>query len=72
MSAVVFQGRDSRNHKAGDQAIAMDSYKSYFRKHDVFLSRKQEDATRTDRKIYCDFLYHFFMVVIIFKVATSI
>ena len=49
MSAVVFQGWDSRNHKATDQAVAMDSYQNYFRRLDIFLSRKQQGAIRADQ-----------------------
>ena len=57
---------------AADQAIAMDSYQNYFRNRDIFLSRKHQGGKSTDRKIYCVLLYHFFMVVMIFKVATSL
>ena len=48
----ISKPRSSRNRKAADQAIAMDSYQSYFRKFDIFFSRKQQGAIRTDRKIY--------------------
>ena len=69
---VVFQGRNSGNHKVADQAVAMDSYQSYFRKLDIFFSGKQQGAIRTDQKMYCLLLYHFCKVVRIFEVATSL
>ena len=72
MSAVVFQGRDSRIDKEANQAIAMDSHQNYFRKLGIFLSRKRQGAIRTDRKVYYVLLYRFFMVVMIFKVTTSL
>ena len=50
----------------------MDIYQNYFRKLDIFLSKKQQGAMRTDRKIYCVLLYQLFIVVIVFKVATSL
>ena len=50
----------------------MDSYQYYVRKRHIFLSRKQQGTIRTDRKIYCVLLYYFFMVEMVFKVATSL
>ena len=61
----------SRNHKAADQATAIDRYQSHFRKPDIFFSGKQQGAIKNDRKIYC-LLYHFGMVLMIFEVATSL
>ena len=66
---VVFQGLDSGNHKVADQKIATDSYQNYLRKIDIFFPGKQQGAIRTDPKIYCLLLYHFSMVVTIFKVG---
>ena len=34
---------------ATDQAIAMDTYQNYFRRLDIFLSRKQQGAIRADQ-----------------------
>ena len=68
----ISRPRSPRNHKAVvDQAIAMNSYQSYFKKLDI-LSGKQQGAITTDRKVYCLLLYDFCMVVTIFKVATSL
>ena len=50
----------------------MDSYQSYFRKLDILFPGKQRGAIRTNRKICYHLLYHFCMVVTIFKVATSL
>ena len=46
----ISSSRSLRNNKAADQVTAMDSYQSYFRKLDIFLSRKQHGAIRTNRK----------------------
>ena len=61
----------SCDHNPADETIVMNSYPNYFEKHYIFFSRKQQGATRTDRKIYSLLIYHICMVVTIFKVATS-
>ena len=50
----------------------MDRYQGYFRKLDNFFSGKQQGAVRTDQKNYYLLIYDFWMVVRIFKVATSL
>ena len=62
----------SRDHNATNQAIAMDTYQSYYRKLDNFFSEKQQGAVRTDQKIYSLLVYDFCMVLRIFKLATSL
>ena len=42
----------SHDHIASDQVIAMERYKSYFRKLDNFFSRKQQVAVRIEQKIH--------------------
>ena len=63
----------SHIHNAGNQVIAMNSYQSCLKilKEDLF-SRKQQDATRTDRKLYSCILHHLCMVATIFPVAASL
>ena len=61
----------SCDHNPADQTIVMDSYPNYFERHYTFFLRKQQGATRTDRKIYALLIYHICMVVTIFKLATS-
>ena len=62
----------SRDHNATDQAIVKGRYQSFYRKLDNFFSGKQQTAVRTDQKIYSLLIYYFYMVVRIFKVATSL
>ena len=62
----------SHDHNKVDQAIAIDSYQRYFRKLDIFFSRKQQSAIKTDWKTYSLLLYQFCMLVSIFKIATSL
>ena len=42
---------------------------SYVRKPDIFISGKEQDAIRAHGKIYSLLLYHFCMIVTIFKVS---
>ena len=55
----------SRNHNAADETIVMEILICFF-------SGKQQGSIRTDQKNYSLFLYHFCMVVTIFKEATSL
>ena len=62
----------SHIHNAANRAIAKNSWQSYFKKFEVFFSRKQQGAIRTDWKIYSCIFYHFCMMVTIFQVANSL
>ena len=61
----------SHIHNAANRAIAKNSWQSYFKKFEVFFSRKQQGAIRTDWKIYSCIFYHLCIMVTIFQVATS-
>ena len=45
----------SHIHNAANHAIAKISWESYFKKFEVFLSRKQQGALKTDWKIFSSF-----------------
>ena len=62
----------SHIHNAANRAIAKNSWQSYFKKFEVFFSRKQQGAIRTDWKIYSYIFYHLCIMVTIFQVATSL
>ena len=57
---------------AANQAIAKNSWQSYFKKIEVFFSRKQQGAIRTDWEIYSCIFYHLCIIVMIFQVANSV
>ena len=59
-------------HNAANRAIAKNSWQSYFKKFEVLFSRKQQCAIRTDWKIYSCVFYHFWIMVTIFQVTTSL
>ena len=58
-------------HNAANCAIAKNSWQSYFKKIEVFFSRKQQGGIRTDWKIYSCIFYHLCITVTIFQVAKS-
>ena len=62
----------SHIHNAANRAIAKNSWQSYFKKFEVFFSRKQQGAIRTDWKIYSCIFYHLCIMVTIFQVANSL
>ena len=62
----------SHIHNAANCAIAKNSWQSYFKKFEVFFSRKQQGAIRTDWKIYSCIFYHLCIMVMIFQVASSL
>ena len=57
---------------AANCAIAKNSWQSYFKKFEVFFSRKQQGAIRTDWKIYSCIFYHLCIMVTILQVANSL
>ena len=59
-------------HNAANQAITKNSWQSYFKKFEVFFSRKQQGAIRTDWEIYSCIFYHLCIIVMIFQVANSV
>ena len=62
----------SHIHNAANCAIAKNSWQSYFKKFEVFFSRKQQGAIRTDWKIYSCIFYNLCIMVTIFQVANSL
>ena len=62
----------SRVYNATNQAIAMDSNQSYFRKLYVFFSGKQQCVIRTDWKSHYLLMHHFCTVLSMLKVATPL
>ena len=62
----------SHIHNAANCAIAKNSGQSYFKRFEVFFSRKQQGAIRTDWKIYSCIFYHLCIMVTIFQVANSL
>ena len=61
----------SSSHSAANCAIAKNSWQSYFKKFEVFFSRKQQSAIRTDWKIYSCIFYQLCLMVTIFQLANS-
>ena len=61
----------SHIHNAVNYAIAKNNWQSYFKKLEIFYSRKQQGAIRTVWKIYSYIFYHLCIMVIIFQVANS-
>ena len=59
-------------HNAANCAIAKNRWQSYFKRFEVFFSRKQQGAIRTDWKIYSCIFYHLCIMVTIFQVANSL
>ena len=62
----------SHIHNAANRAIAKNSWQSYFKKFEVFFSRKQQGAIRTDWKIYSCIFYHLCIMITIFQVTSSL
>ena len=62
----------SHIHNAANRTIAKNSWQSYFKKIEVFFSRKQQGTIRTDWKIYSCIFYHLCIMVTIFQVANSL
>ena len=62
----------SHIYNAAKRVIAKNSWQSYSQKFEVFFSRKQQDAIRTDWKIYSCIFYHLCIMVTIFQVANSL
>ena len=62
----------SHIHNAANRAITKNCWQSYFKKFEVFFSRKQQGAIRTDWKIYSCIFYHLCIMVTIFQVANSL
>ena len=62
----------SHIHNAANCAIAKNCWQSYFENFEVFFSRKQQGATRTDWKIYSCIVYNLCIMVTIFQVANSL
>ena len=62
----------SHIHNAANCAIAKNSWQSYFKKFEVFFSRKQQGAIRTDWKIYSCIFYQLCVTVTIFQAANSL
>ena len=61
----------SHDHISSDQVIAMERYKSFFRKLNNFFSGKQQVAVRIEQKNYSLLTADYCMVLRIFEVATS-
>ena len=61
----------SHIHNAANCAIAKNSWQSYFKKFEVFFSRKQQGAIRTDSKICSCIFYQIYIMVTNFQVASS-
>ena len=62
----------SHIHNAANCVIAKNNWQSYFKKFEVFFSRKQQGAIRLDWKIYSCIFYHLCIMVTIFQVANSL
>ena len=62
----------SHIHNTASRAIAKNSWQSYFKKIEVFFSRKQQGSVRTDWKSYSWIFYHLCIIVTIFQVVTSL
>ena len=62
----------SHFHNAAYFAIAMKNWQSYFKKFELFFSRKKQGAIRTNWKIYSCIFYHLYIMVTIFQVANSL
>ena len=62
----------SHIRNAANPTIANDSWQSYFKKIEIFFSRKQQGTIRTDWKICFCIFYHLCIMVTIFQVANSI
>ena len=62
----------SQIHNAANYAITNNSWQSYFKKFEVFFSRKQQGAIRTDWKNYVSIFCHFCIMATNFKVANSL
>ena len=62
----------SHIHNAPNCAIVKSSYQTFFEKFEVLFSTKQQGAIRSNWKIYSCIFYHLCIMVIIFKVATSL
>ena len=62
----------SHIHNAANRVIAKNSWQSYFKKFEVFVSRKQQGAIRTNWKIYSCLFYQLCKMVTILQVANSL
>ena len=67
ISMLIF----SHIYNAANSAIAKNSWHSCFKKFEVFFSRKQQGAIRTDWKFYSCIFYHLRIMVTICQVANS-
>ena len=62
----------SQIHNAANYTITKNSWQSYFKKFEVFFSRKQQGAIRTNWKIYSRIFNNLCIMVTIFQVANSL